>query len=117
MKLDANPTFTTPVKLTVPGEEELAELKITWRHKDRDALKEWSARPLRATETGIVASDVEAEYIGEVMADWKDPVDADHWPVPFSPVALARLLQTPPIAGQELYSQYLKAMTESRLKN
>ena len=117
MKIDANPVFAAPVKLTVPGEEVLAELSITWKHKDRDALKEWSARPLRATETGIVASDVEADYIAEVIADWKGPVDAAGLPVPFSIAALARLLQTHPIAGQELYSQYLKAMTESRLKN
>lgn len=117
MKIDANPVFPALVKLTVPGEEVLAELTVTWKHKDRDALKEWSARPLRATETGIVASDVEADYIAEVIADWKGPVDAAGLPVPFSITALARMLQTHPIAGQELYSQYLKAMTESRLKN
>lgn len=117
MKIDANPVFTSPAKLTVPGREELAELSITWKHKDRDALKEWSARPLRVGETGIVASEIEAEYIAEVIADWKGPVDAEKLPVPFSTTALARLLQTHPIAGQELYSQYLRAMTESKLKN
>lgn len=117
MKIDANPVFPAPVKLTVPGKEVLAELVVTWKHKDRDALKEWAARPLRVGETGVVASDVEAEYIAEVMADWKGPVDAAGVPVPFSLAALSRLMQTHPIAGQELYSQYLKEMTESRLKN
>lgn len=117
MRINADPTFTRPAQLTVPGGTDLASLDITWRHKTRDDLKEWSARPLRATERGLVPLEVEAEYLAEVIADWKGPLDDAGLPVPFSVAALTRLLQQYPMAGQELYNQYLRAMTESRLKN
>ncbi len=117
MRIDPNPTFTSPVKLTVPGEQELAQISVTWRHKGRDQLKEWAARPLLATAAGIVPLEVEAEYLAEVIESWDGPRDPAGGKVAFSTQALGRLLQSYPAAGEELYRQYLRAMTESRLKN
>lgn len=117
MRVNANPTFTSPAQLTVVGSDDLATIDITWRHKRRDDLKEWAARPLRVTERGIVPLEVEAEYLAEVIAGWKGPVNDNGDPVPFSQAALANVLQNYAMAGQELYNQYLRAMTESRLKN
>lgn len=118
MKINPNPTFTSEVKLSTPGEEALASIEVTWKHKDRDALKEWSVRPLRVEAgKGFTLVAIESEYLAEVIASWNGPVDEAGVAVPFSVGALAKVLQGRPMAGQELYQQYLAAMTESRLKN
>lgn len=118
MKITANPVFTTSLQLTIPGQDELATIEVTWKHKDRDALKEWAARPLRVGERGFVELEVEAAYLAEVVHAWKGPLADDGvTPVPFSEAALATLLKSHPAAGQEFYNRYLRALTESRVKN
>lgn len=117
MKISANPTFTAPVKLTVRGQEALAEISITWRHMDRDKLKRWMGRPLTTDDDGIITVATEAAYLDEAIASWAGPVDDEGVAVPYSVGALAGLLRAHHTAGQELYNQYLKALSESRVKN
>lgn len=117
MKILVAPTFETTVKLTTPGVAELAEIRVVWKHKLRDDLKEWATRRLLVNEHGVIGLGVEAEYINEVIASWSGPVDAQGVAVPYSLAALAEVMQNRPTAGQELYKQYLDAETESRLKN
>ncbi|QOR55722.1 MAG: hypothetical protein YHS30scaffold667_18 [Phage 65_10] len=117
MRIKANPTFTTPVKLTIRGQEALAEIQVTWKHKDRDAVKEWMRRPLRATDDGIVLVEVEAAYLMEVMDSWDGPENEAGDKVPLTDKSLADMLREHHTSGQEFYQQYLNALAESRVKN
>lgn len=118
MRIDPEPTFTTDVKLSTPGLQELATIRVTWRLKDRAQLKEWAARQLEVSaEKGFTLVEVEAETIDEVIESWDGPVDVDGIPVPYSLEALQRLMNRRPAAGYELYLQFMQAIAESRLKN
>lgn len=117
MKINASPTFTTPVKLTVRGQDELAEISVTWKHMDRDQVKRWMGRPLPTDDTGVITVAVEAAYLSEAIASWDGPVDDAGVAVPYSVGALGNLLRAHHTAGQELYNQYIKALSESRVKN
>lgn len=109
LKLSPAPTFDFNADITVPGAEAQAILKITARHKGREALQAWidSAK----ANTGDV------EFLALVIAGWEGVYGDDGQPVPFSAAALARLLDAYPASGRELFDQYLQAHTESRRKN
>lgn len=118
MKIKPNPTFTTDVKLTTPGEEALATIRVTWKHMDRDALKSWSARSIKVTpQEGFSLVEVEAEWLDEVIASWDGPVDEVGVAVPYSIGALRNVMNGRPAAGHELFLQYVEALGKSRLKN
>lgn len=101
-RLDPNPQFWAPVRLTVPGESEPVEIELQFVHKGVDALREWIDGARENNDRFTVAG---------IVCGWKG-VDAA-----FSEEALTRLLQNYPVSASEIFEQYLKALTESRAKN
>ncbi|MDD5297669.1 MAG: phage tail assembly chaperone [Rhodocyclaceae bacterium] len=108
-KINPAPTFSAPVSLTVPGQDESATLDITFQHKGKQALSAW----IKAAVEGRADLD----SLTEVVAGWDGVSDDAGNPLPFSPEALATLLDQYPAAAGEFYAAYRKALTESRAKN
>ena len=102
-------TFTASARVSVPGSATDAELHITWRHKTVRQFAAWQGSAHKA------ASD--AEFLAEVIASWAGVGDADGKPLPYSPQALAQLLDAYPASGQELVQAYRAALVEARAKN
>lgn len=123
LKINPNPSFSSPVQLTTPGSDQVATITVTWRHKGRAALATWLRRS--KVQPQVTAHAVpedagtqrDAAWLAEVMADWDGPQDNDGHPVVFGQAALASLLDAYPAASGELLGAYLRAMTESRAKN
>jgi len=113
-KLNPAPTFKATVQLTVPGSDQTAPIGFTFRHKGRTALDAWANRPSDAAGQATRLDDV--AYLDEVIAAWEGPVDDNDRPVPYSPEALARLLEAYTPAGREIWRAYVAALTESREK-
>lgn len=113
-KLIPAPTFTTTVKLTTTGGTPV-DLVVTWRFKNQAQYAAWQAKPADLAAKGQTLTD--AEYLGEVMADWDGPVTDTGVAVPYTPEALAVLLGNYHPAARELYDAYRAALTESRVKN
>lgn len=109
LKINPAPTFEFDAQLTVPGAAELATLTLTVRHKGREALKAWLE--------GTAAQPSDAALLGSVMVSWAGVLDTEGKEVPFSQTALEKVLDAYPAARDELFSQYLRALTESRRKN
>ena len=108
LKINPAPTFEFDAQLTVPGAAQAATVRVTARHKGREALAAWMESAAGSTDPA---------FLGAVFSGWAGVLDADGAEVPFSPEALARLLDAYPAAGRELLEQYLAALTESRRKN
>jgi hypothetical protein len=104
-----NPTFTTTVRLSVPGSDVGAPLTITWRHKGARALAAWLGSAADRTD--------DAAFLGEVIADWQCVHGADGAAVPYSAESLAVLLDAFPSAGQELVRHYRHELADARAKN
>ncbi|MEG1971421.1 MAG: phage tail assembly chaperone [Burkholderiaceae bacterium] len=110
LKITPNPTFPLDVRVSVAGEKNPVRIGLTVRHKDTDALKQWIER---ASETG---SDT-AALLAEVIESWSGLGDAAGAPLAYSPEALATFLKNYPALGLEIFSAYVKELTEARLKN
>jgi hypothetical protein len=102
LKLQPNPTFKTPVKISVPGQEKPAVIDITFKHKNKEALakfvKSFEDRPDEA-------------ILAEVIEEWEG-VDEK-----FSESALRDLLSNYPASALEILRAYVAALSESRQKN
>jgi hypothetical protein len=110
-RLQASPTFTATVRITVPGADEPAQVPFVFRHKGRKALAEFQARTTRDKLDDI-------DVLMEVIEGWGDDIqDADGKPVPFSKAALQEMLDAYHQATQEIWNGYLQALGESRLGN
>lgn len=108
VKLIANPTFTHAVKLTVPGQVDLAEVQFIFKHLgDRD-LEAW----VKASQ-----GKTDAAFLAEVIEGWGAGVENEAGPVPYSQEALEKLLDQFHPAGREIFQQYREALRESRLGN
>jgi hypothetical protein len=115
-KLTPNPTFSSEVRLTIPGEAEPGRITVTWRHKTRADYLAWRNQPAEDPTAG--GARIDAAFLGKVIAGWDGPVDGpDDKPVPYSQEALALLLDTFPGAALDLLMAYEKALLESRAKN
>lgn len=141
-----NPTFVAPVKITIPGEDAPAVLKLQFRHRDKDQLKALMAKTLdpgtmsRIVKcmAGIEGDPVEVDtllsvlalieshatdaddirIVLDIVAGWPEgPQTPDGLPVAFTDAALRQLVTNYPAAAREIVRQYLKALTESRLGN
>ena len=108
LKINPAPAFEFDAQLTVPGAAQPATVRVTARHKGREALAAWIEG---------AAGSRDPEFLGSVVSGWSGVFDADGAEVPFSSEALARVLDAYPAAGRELFEQYLAALTESRRKN
>ena len=114
-KLNPAPQFAAAVQLTVPGQADTAVLSLTFRHQGRKALDAWVKRPSQIADGAPALND--AEYLAEVIVGWDGVLDGQGGPLPFSPTAFAELLDAYPAAGTEIFTAYVKALTESRAKN
>ena len=141
-----NPTFVAPVKITIPGEDAPAVLKLQFRHRDKDQLKALMAKTLdpgtmsRIVKcmAGIEGDPVEVDtllsvlalveshandaddlrIVLDIVAGWPEvPQTPDGLPVAFTDAALRQLVTNYPASAREIVRQYLKALTESRLGN
>lgn len=108
-KIIANPTFQSTVRLSVPGSDAGSPLRLTWRHKTARDLDAWLRRA-REFES-------EAAMLAEVIEDWTGVFGPDDKPLPFSPTALAQLLDQYPAAGKELLLHYNHQLADARAKN
>lgn len=101
-KLDPNPTFTTPVQLSVPGLPKPLVVQVEFRHFDTDALEAYyDALPGKSNAAGLA----------EVIVSWQD-FDAG-----YSTDTLAKLLKNYPTAAGELFSAFRREHLESKAKN
>ena len=104
-----NPTFTTTVRLAKPGDPVGEPLTITWRHKGARALEVWRASAVdRATD---------ADFLGEVIADWQGMAGPAGAAVPYTAEALAQVLDAFPGLSRQLMQCYMRELTDARAKN
>jgi len=106
-KIAAQPTFTCDVPLSVPGMPEPVAIKVTFHHKNRDAL----ARHL-AEAPGMA----DAAVLHPLIAGWTGVHDAAGEPVPYSLTALNELLENYTPAAAEFHRAYLRELTEAKKK-
>jgi hypothetical protein len=106
--INPNPTFSVPVSLTVPGQSAPGSVTFTFRARGRKELEDW-------VKTASGKSD--AEFLGEVVTGWDGVADQAGVPMDFTAKAFATLLDAYPASSGEIFSAYMKALTESRAKN
>jgi len=109
ISLNPAPTFPADVDITEPGATDTLKVAFVFKHKGRKELDEFISRPAKAKEAGQELKD--PEYLGEIVVAWPG-VDA-----PFTPENFATFLEQRPASGHEIYRAYLRALTESRVKN
>lgn len=107
LKIVPAPTFVAPVEIPVAGKEAGPVIDITWRHKGRQALLEWTQRAL----TGERRSD--ADLLDEVIAGWDELTTG----VPYSRDALAQLFDDFPAASVAFAETFRRELLEGRRKN
>lgn len=107
-KINPNPTFSKVVKITQPGSDEPALLNLTFAHKGRDELKQWSE---------ALKGRNDEDALPDIVVGWDDVVDANGVPVAFSKEALATVLKGYQSSATEIYQAYFSAVYESRQKN
>ena len=103
-KINPNPVFAASVFITVPGGDS-QKLQLNFQHKKKSELSEFIDR----ARTGFTL-----EMVREIVASISDgeklegKTDSDF---------LSELVENYPAATGDIVSAYLKALTESRLKN
>ncbi|MBL8575134.1 MAG: hypothetical protein JNM13_15775 [Hyphomicrobiaceae bacterium] len=117
--LDAAPRFPVLVRPAVPGAED-GSLDITLIMSAARS-SETAARSraiLEAADTGDIQAVAAAEIadLAPLVHGWRDVVDADGAPVPFSAEALAQLLDLPAVRIG-IYRGYGAALREAATKN
>ncbi len=108
-KLVPNPTFTCPVRLSVPGTDQAVPVNITFKHQTARELDVW----LKASRE----RENDADFLGDVILGWTGVAGADDKPVEYSKAALAQLLDAYPSAGLELLLAYRRQLADARAKN
>lgn len=106
--LDSSPEFTADVPLSRPGISEPIAIKVTFRHKTRDALQTWIA--------GAPTSE-DVDLLNQVIVGWTGVFDKDGAPVPYSVTVLSDLLNTFPPSRGEIFRAYLSELTDAKRKN
>lgn len=101
-KIEPNPTFSTTVRISRPGEAKPGEFVVEFKHLTRDELKAYFS-----TLSGRDDNDA----LFEIIAGWSE-ID-----IPFSKKGLATLLNKWPTAGHELFEAFRREALESKLKN
>ena len=108
-KINAAPTFSCRVMLSIAGSDTPVPVSVTFRHLTARAYSAWHAR--------LGAGSV-AESLHEIVAGWGEGfVDDDGKPVPYTAEALALLLDQHPSAGVELHDAYVRQLFHARAKN
>jgi hypothetical protein len=108
-KLIANPTFTCPVNISVPGSETPVTLQITFKHKTARQLTAWLASSVERTD--------DVGFIEEIVESIAALGDANGQPMPYSRAALELLLDQFPASGPEIVTAYRRQIRDARAKN
>jgi hypothetical protein len=103
LKLQPNPTFKTPVQISVPGSEKPAIVDFVFKHKTKEKLAEFIK--------SFKEDEPDEAYLSEIIEGW-DGVDAD-----YSVSALRGLISNYPASALEILRAYVAALSESRRKN
>lgn len=103
-KLQPAPTFTVPVEIPRHGEEP-ANIKVTFKHKSREEMKDFMER----AEQSVASQDV--ALIREMIAGWEGP------DMEFCDEAIQLLLQNYQGAVPALVLAYSLELTQARRKN
>lgn len=102
LKLTPDPTFTTEVSISVPGQSDPERVMMEFRYQDRSAMTTW-------LEESKEQSDFDA--LSAIVVGWSE-VDT-----PFSGDALQRVLDAYPTAAGEIFRAYAREVYESKVKN
>lgn len=100
IRLEPNPTFDAPVLIPVPGGEPVP-VRFTFRHRTRDAVKEW---------VDSLAERTDPQIIEDVASGWE--LDDD-----FTAENIDRLCQNYGGAAQAIFETYLRELRGAREKN
>jgi hypothetical protein len=109
-----SPTFDAPARITIAGQDQPTEMRVTWRHKTRAEMDAFLGKPATLAKEGKTLSD--GEYLTEVMVAW-DVVGDDGIPVELTAKTLDEFIGLHQPAGAELLDTYITALVESRSKN
>jgi hypothetical protein len=107
-KLNPNPTFTTIAKLHVAGSETPAEITVTYKYLNPEALAAWQKTS---------GEKQTADALFEVMTDWQGIEDDAGKAVPFNLENLRALTAQYHAAGNNLSQAYVRELYGARLKN
>lgn len=102
LKIIPDPTFTAPVKLTIPGQDVPGEVSLTFAYLSRTQL---------AAFIDLSKERSDAESLRALIVGW-DGID-----VAYDPEQLDRLLDHYPAASKEIFNAYIRLLTDSRVKN
>ena len=107
-KLTPRPTFTVPLKLSVPGQATPGVINVTFRHKTRAEYSAWvtsaSGRP-------------DGDFLAEVIESIDGLIDDTDQPIVYAREVLNALLNAYPASSEDLFRTYTRELTESRVKN
>lgn len=101
-KLQPDPTFTSKVHLSVPGQTNQAPVTVTFKHLSRPKIK--------AFFEGLEGK-TDHEALSEVIVGWEG-IDAS-----YDAGSLKSLLDNYPASGGELFEAFRRDLMESRRKN
>ena len=101
-QITPNPTFTADVELSQPGRAKPVVVKVTYRHKDKEGVRDYFSS-LKDRE------DIDA--LDEIIDGW------DGFSEKYSREALGSLLSNYITAAGELFEAYRREVLESRAKN
>lgn len=110
-KLNPNPTFDFTAPIRAAGHAEALPLQLTGRHMGAKAHAAWSEG---------FAGRTDAEILGDVICGWRGVVvaeDLHEGDVPFSPEALAQLLDAYPGASTQILAAWREALFGGAAKN
>ncbi len=103
-KIQPAPTFTVSVDIPRHGEEP-AKIKVTFKHKSRDEMRDF----LERADKSDASQDV--TLVNEMIAGWEGP------DMPFSDEAVALLIQNFQGAVPALVQAYSLEILQARRKN
>lgn len=107
IKLNAEPTFSAPVEVHVPGKGAV-KVNFTFKHRTRDEFNAWVAEGKRINESGETLDDW--EYMQQFVVGWE--LDEA-----FNRENLLTFLQHYHDAGHGLGVTYARELTGARLGN
>jgi hypothetical protein len=104
------PTFTIPVNIHVPGQDEHGQISVTFNYKDVDELRDWQQRHGRKPVF---------DALKEVISTWQqqDVQDEHGNELPYTDESLQRVLKKYHTAGQDFTQAYLAEVLGAKRKN
>lgn len=108
LRITPKPTFVAETSLHVPGEEETAKIKVTFKFLNREQIADWQKRNLEKPVN--VALE-------EIIADWEGVFFEDGLPAPYNPENLKKLLIEYHTASDDFTMAYFREILGARRKN